>query len=84
MVESLSIDEVDKIIINVFPNPSSDYWHISSSKIINSIEVYDLTGKKVFFSYPDAKEVSLSELELPSGLFILVINKNNTLRLVKN
>ena len=53
----------------VYPNPSNGQFTVTSEKIIETIEVYDMLGKKVF---TDTPKVSTSQINtrLPQGLYI--------------
>jgi VCBS repeat-containing protein len=69
--------------IEVFPNPTSLLWQIKSPKLIELCEVYDLLGKKIISEKHYSKEINIDGSDLPSGVYILVINKIYKLRLVK-
>ena len=69
--------------IEVFPNPTSLLWQIKSPKLIELCEVYDLLGKKIISEKHYSKEINIDGSDLPSGVYILVINKMYKLRLVK-
>ena len=81
--DPLSVAEIEKIKINIFPNPTSLLWQIKSPKLIELCEVYDLLGKKIISEKHYSKEINIDGSDLPSGVYILVINKIYKLRLVK-
>ena len=66
--------------IEVFPNPTSLLWQIKSPKLIELCEVYDLLGKKIISEKHYSKEINIDGSDLPSGVYILVINKMYKLR----
>jgi hypothetical protein len=84
VVETLNNDEYSSATLKIYPNPTQDFWHIESNHIINTIEVFDLIGRKVDFLTPLDTETSISAQNLPSGLYFLVVNRDTTLRLIKN
>lgn len=84
VVETLNYDEYNSATLKIYPNPTQDFWHIESNQIINTIEVFDLMGRKVDFLTPIDTEISISAQNLPSGLYFLVVNRDTTLRLIKN
>lgn len=84
VVETLNYDEYISTTLKIYPNPTQDFWHIESNQIINTIEVFDLMGRKVDFLTPLDTETSISAQNLPSGLYFLVVNRDTTLRLIKN
>lgn len=63
---------------NIYPNPTSDYLNIVSTKYnIQKVHIYDLSGKQMLSDSKSKIDVS----KLPSGVYILVIktqegNKN--------
>ena len=42
--QNLSINELDKITFDIFPNPATDLITIKSSENINNIKIYSLNG----------------------------------------
>jgi hypothetical protein len=84
VAESLQVDSNYFTLFKIYPNPTQDFWHIESNQIINTIEVFDLIGRKVDFLTPIDTEISISAQNLPSGLYFLVVNRDTTLRLIKN
>ena len=84
VVETLNYHEYNSATLKIYPNPTQDFWHIESNQIINTIEVFDLMGRKVDFLTPLDTETSISAQNLPSGLYFLVVNRGTTLRLIKN
>lgn len=63
---------------NIYPNPTSDYLNIVSTKYdIQKIHIYDLSGKQMLSESKSKIDVS----KLPSGVYMLIIktqegNKN--------
>jgi hypothetical protein len=55
--------------LRVYPNPSNGCFTIASEKIIESIELYDIMGKKVFSEMPKKQTTQIST-RLPQGLYI--------------
>jgi uncharacterized Ntn-hydrolase superfamily protein len=56
----------DQIII--YPNPSIDFININTSKIIQSIEVVDLRGKRIAYD-PSVRRIDITDF--PAGMFWL-------------
>ena len=63
----------------VYPNPSSDRWTISTPiyNIINSVEVFNVLGKKVIYQSFNSYEVSISVQSLASGISLMQILTTN-------
>ncbi|TVR83108.1 MAG: T9SS C-terminal target domain-containing protein [Saprospirales bacterium] len=56
--------------LELFPNPAAESIHLLTETIPNFVEVYDLTGNRVYFeSEPTSQSVDISEL--PSGLYFI-------------
>ena len=69
--DTLSINESKQIAnqIDLFPVPTTDILNISTNLTINTIEVYDVSGRKVNTIHsPNAK---IDTSRLPSGSYIL-------------
>ncbi|PZU90631.1 MAG: hypothetical protein DI529_02580 [Chryseobacterium sp.] len=77
LVKFLGTAETAKYF-NIYPNPTSDYLNIVSSKYdIQKVHIYDLSGKQMLSETKSKIDVS----KLPSGVYMLIIktqegNKN--------
>jgi hypothetical protein len=72
--EPLNIDEFQISNLNVFPNPTSSSWNISTeNEIINEVQVFDLLGKRVISLKPNALSVKVNASNLRSGIYITKI-----------
>ncbi len=69
--DTLSINENKPIAnqIHLFPVPTSEILNISTNLTINTIEVYDVSGRKVNTIYNPNTKIDTSRL--PSGAYIL-------------
>jgi len=77
--------------INIFPNPTSDKVTISSLKEINTIEIYNMLGEKVYsvinFKNPDllperqTKEIDLAGFQ--KGIYLVRINSGDRIYIEK-
>jgi PKD repeat protein len=86
-ITPLSNEEFTTSDLSVYPNPTTNGWNITSNnQIIKSIDVYDLVGKKVVTSNPNAISVNVDASKLPSGIYITKIATDSgsvSLKLVK-
>ncbi len=84
---TVSITEVEKNSIQVFPNPAQDYFQLANASSLEEITIYNIVGKPVKqFQVIDNKEYSVADL--PMGMYLLQMrDKENdivkTVRLVK-
>jgi hypothetical protein len=62
------------IQVRMFPNPTKDILNIASSVQINSIEIYDASGRMIYRSRGDS-QIDVSDL-IP-GIFIVKCNFDN-------
>lgn len=68
-----SIDGSDMIELSLFPNPSTGVYQIKASTSIESVEVYNLLGAKVFES---SNNTSIDISNQPTGSYFLVLKAN--------
>ncbi len=75
-------------IISAYPNPTRGLITIQSEGGIQSINVYSITGAKIY-SRPNITDQTSKEIDLSafnSGIYIIVVNdgiKNHTLKVIK-
>lgn len=79
----------ESISIQTYPNPSSNVVVVKANdnEILQQIEVYDIAGRKVLSTKPDASTVSINVGELASGVYnvqVLSAKGRGTARIVKN
>lgn len=59
--------------LKIYPNPTNDYWNFSHSAAIDSIQLFDITGKELQTSEPKTNEFVLSGSNLLSGVYFVKI-----------
>jgi hypothetical protein len=67
---TLSVDAYNASNFMIYPNPTKDIINIKSNKVISSLMLFDLTGKKVF----DTQQVINNQVfigELLSGIYLM-------------
>lgn len=70
--------------VRVTPNPSSNFWSIQSGEEkIQSILLFDQTGKNILSLVPTNSQVKIDASELASGLYIARLKFQNELRSIK-
>jgi len=71
---TLSTNSFEKIDLTVYPNPTADFWNISTNnQIISLIEVFDMTGKRLVVDQPQSLSSQIDSSGLGSGTYILKI-----------
>ena len=84
VVSSLTNEKNIKEKFNIYPNPTLRFWKITSSVLLESVEIFDLIGRKVYSKNPMNEHFELDASFLPSGVYTMIINKQKISRLVKN
>jgi len=61
--------------LSVSPNPTTDTWNISTTnQVINSIEVFNVLGKRVLALQPNSLSLKVDASNLTSGIYITKIS----------
>ena len=81
---SLSVEKNEENELKIYPNPTLSSWKINSSKIIKSLEIFDLVGRKVLSKKPMAKDFEIDASFLPTGIYVMVLNNKIISRLIKS
>jgi len=84
----VGIKETEKIDIIIYPNPAQDRLSISTKQDIDSIVIYDLSGRVVMRQNLNNKNSNLNIKSLSSGTYLVqIFNKGKLLKsekLIKN
>lgn len=74
--------------LKIYPNPTSHLWNISTNnERITLLEVYDITGKRVFYTQPQSVTSQIDSSNFNTGLYILKIHTDKgsiSKKLIKN
>jgi choice-of-anchor B domain-containing protein len=80
---SLSIQDFEKNSIKLSPNPANNFVVIESPNKIESIEVFDIIGKKVkIINSINTNSLNLDVKDLNSGIYIVKVNNSTSLKLI--
>ena len=87
--ETLRLEDTKFINVSVYPNPSSSNWNFRTpNTVINSVEVFNLLGKRVASKRSNnSTETSISTQGLSSGIYIARITTEQgakSVKLIKN
>jgi hypothetical protein len=72
-LKSLGINAPD-VIMNIYPNPASDFFRITSEKLIENIDMFSSSGQLVASKRFDSRTGFINVSGLPAGLYIVRIN----------
>ena len=84
---SLGVSEYNDLKFTVYPNPAIAEWNIQGNSSITSIEVYDVLGKLVMRTTPNALHTKLDASQLNKGIYLAKIASDShvsTYKLIKN
>lgn len=74
--ETLSTDDFETINFKVYPNPVSNFLHISSDIIINqNIKIFDISGRQIKNTSINNELIDVSTLN--NGFYILQVETND-------
>ncbi|WP_452228922.1 MULTISPECIES: T9SS type A sorting domain-containing protein [unclassified Lacinutrix] len=82
---ALSINENELKKVQIYPIPTKSMLYISSNRIVNFIEIFDLLGKKIKHIEKPSNKIDLSNFS--PGVYILKLqteNKTVSKRIIKN
>ncbi|NNE29535.1 MAG: T9SS type A sorting domain-containing protein [Saprospiraceae bacterium] len=66
----------DPIEVQLFPNPTANYFQVKTDETVNSVEVFNLLGRKmVSFDFEPGDYYDISEL--PNGLYLIQLVSDN-------
>ncbi|ANW96608.1 hypothetical protein AXE80_10110 [Wenyingzhuangia fucanilytica] len=68
-------NNVSDFEFSISPNPTNDILNINTQEDLNSIEIYDLLGKKVLTANKSSKQINVSALN--SSMYIIKLTSNN-------
>lgn len=59
--------------LKIYPNPTSNIWNLSYTTTIDSVELFDLTGKTIQGFEPNASQFELDGSSLQQGIYFVKI-----------
>jgi Secretion system C-terminal sorting domain len=80
----ISVKELYTVAVDVFPNPSSDHWNLTSdNNTITKIEILDVQGRLLLQTMPNAETVQIAASDFGAGLYIARVMTDKGAGLVK-
>jgi len=76
-----SIYKINNQQFNIYPNPFSNAFKIETELPINSLEIFDINGKKMQFKLQDN---SIDTNLFPYGIYIVIVNHFQSKIIIKN
>ncbi len=72
--------------VNVYPNPVENTLNVSAGVVVDTVSIFDLTGREVMRAAPNATAFSLDVADLNKGLYLVTVKAGEqelTTKLVK-
>ncbi|MEP7263096.1 MAG: T9SS type A sorting domain-containing protein [Bacteroidota bacterium] len=69
--------------VSIYPNPSNDLIHVSSSISFEEVEVYTMVGEKLKSVGSNERELTINAKEIPAGNYIVRINSKEAVAVMK-
>ncbi|MFC0345611.1 T9SS type A sorting domain-containing protein [Epilithonimonas hispanica] len=70
-MDQLSVSDINKTQVNIFPNPTSDFINIKSDEKIKSVKLYNVSGSLVKTENNEFSRINVSNL--PKGNYLISI-----------
>ena len=86
-MDQLSVNDISKAQINIFPNPSSDFINIKSEDEMKSVKIYDIKGSVIKTENSSDKTSKIDISTFPKGNYIISIETKSgieTKKFIKN
>ncbi|WP_026450705.1 T9SS type A sorting domain-containing protein [Aequorivita capsosiphonis] len=79
----LGTNTVSENTISFYPNPIADVMHINSKEIIDSVEVYTISGQRVSNITFNNNHTQLNLSSLASGVYLVKVSSNGSIENLK-
>jgi hypothetical protein len=73
-----SVNSLDFITWNVFPNPSNGEINIQSDQRIAEVEVISIAGAKVYSASPNTEKTTIDLSHCEAGIYIVSVRNEST------
>lgn len=74
--DALSVGEEAFMAFKAYPNPVTDILYLSTTTIVNSVEVYNILGHRILSLNPGTMSPNIDFGPLASGSYIVKVNAN--------
>ena len=81
--DTLALDSTEINSVSIYPNPTASKWTIESSRVINTLTLFNLLGQKVLDQTVNDTKVNIDASNLKTGVYTLKVNKNTIKRVIK-
>jgi len=83
-VDQISLDELNRVALNVFPNPAQNILFLSAQSHLTRYSILDLSGKTVLTqTLENTLQTPVNIAFLSKGMYTVLVTVNNELTLVR-
>lgn len=72
-INTLSTDENSISNVKIYPNPTNTFWNLSHTATIDTVELFDVSGKVIQSYSPNAIQFQLDGSNLSQGIYFVKI-----------
>ena len=83
VTNSLEIESANFEGLEFYPNPFKNYFKLKYSEILNTLELYNISGQSVLKLNLNAKETTQNVENLPSGIYFIELTTKNKKGIIK-
>jgi hypothetical protein len=65
------------VVIDIYPNPSSGQFNVTSSKPMQSIEIYDITGRLIYTREMNSDKAMVNLEKQATGIYLIHLKSGN-------
>ena len=76
-------DQLPVTEISVYPNPTRNALTVVAPYVVSKLTITDLVGQTMFAGTFNSPKVEVNLSELPSGIYLIKVNDNQTLKFLK-
>ncbi|MEP2937292.1 MAG: T9SS type A sorting domain-containing protein [Gilvibacter sp.] len=79
-VAALGVDDQDPIAFSFYPNPVKDFLYIDAVEVIDSVQLYDISGKLLMDAPVNNKKTSVYMGVFKSGVYFVTVQSGDAKR----
>ncbi len=69
--ETMGVNDLNRVNISIYPNPTSDFINISANKVIDEVSIYSAEGKLLQTFNGNITQIDISHY--PKGVYLLMV-----------
>ncbi len=72
-----SIQEKSQVLMSLYPNPSKGLFNLKANFLMEKVEVYDVSGRRIFTADPLKNSLEINLTDHESGIYMLKVFAEN-------